>query len=211
MDAPPACRYSPGMDTPRIIRSRTFEATLTALLMAPRGSGPRAFRTSPVLSLPLGFDGIDGDQHGGPTRRSGGREPWYPRGTEMRNERQISLVAEDDLAAAATEMGIERIDPAWIGANMVVAGVRHLTLLPPRSLLFFANGATIRIDGLNKPCRFSGRSIADEYPDRDNLDLAFVKAARLRRGLVGFVEKPGTVSVGETIRVQTPDHWLYEF
>jgi hypothetical protein len=54
-----------------------------------------------VASLAIGFDGVEGDYHAGPTRKSGGREPWYPRGTEIRNERQLSIVAADELAMAA--------------------------------------------------------------------------------------------------------------
>ena len=46
------------------------------------------FATRAVDELRLGFDGIEGDCHAGATRRSGGREPWYQRGTEMRNERE---------------------------------------------------------------------------------------------------------------------------
>jgi hypothetical protein len=162
-----------------------LSGTVAALYATTR---PEAFQTAPTPALTLGFDGIAGDRHGGFTRRSGGREPWYPRGTEMRNERQISIVCRDELAEAATEMGIPEIRPEWIGANMVVSGIPRLTMLPPRTLLFFAGGVTIRIDGLNVPCRFSGRSIAANHPGGDGLDMAFVKAARRRRGLVGWVE-----------------------
>ena len=54
-----------------------------------------------VEALDLTFDGLAGDRHGGPTRRTGGREPWYPRRTEIRNERQISIVSRDELAVVA--------------------------------------------------------------------------------------------------------------
>jgi hypothetical protein len=43
------------------------------------------FETRAVSELVLGFDGIAGDYHSGRTRRAGGREPWYPRGTEILN------------------------------------------------------------------------------------------------------------------------------
>ncbi len=168
-----------------------------------------AFQTAPKPALTLGFDGIAGDRHGGITRRSGGREPWYPRGTEMRNERQLSIVCSDELAEAAAEMGIPEIRPEWIGANMVLAGIPRLTMLPPRTCLFFAGGVTVRIDGLNVPCRFSGRSIAANHPDREGLDIAFVKAARHRRGLVGWVEKPGVIKAGESVEARLPEQWVY--
>lgn len=198
------------MKAPAIIPSRKIAGTVTGLYAATGSERGRSFRTSAVASLSLGFDGIPGDRHGGTTRRSGGREPWYPQGTEIRNERQLSLVASDELAGVAEDMEIPALLPEWIGANLLLQGIPNLTLVPPRSLLFFEGGATIRIDGLNVPCRFSGRAIAAEHPDRTNLDLAFVRAARRRRGLVGFVEKPGVIAVGETLTLRTAEHWLYE-
>ncbi|WP_204313352.1 MOSC domain-containing protein, partial [Klebsiella michiganensis] len=83
-----------------------------------------------------GFDGIAGDFHAGATRRSGGREPWYPRGTEMRNERQLSLVAADELSIVAERMELKEIKPEWIGANLLIEGVPNLSMLPAGSLLF---------------------------------------------------------------------------
>jgi hypothetical protein len=174
-----------------------------------RTTDPDSFETSSVESLTLSFDGIEGDRHGGPTRRSGGREPWYPRGTEMRNERQLSLLAPDDLAAIAEGMAIPAVLPEWIGGNLLVSGIKDFTSLPPRSLLMFDGGVTIRIDGYNVPCRFSGRSVARHHPDRKNLDLAFVSHGRYRRGLVGWVEKPGVIKRGETLEVRVPEQWIY--
>jgi hypothetical protein len=175
-----------------------------------RTASPGSFETTPVDSLVLGFDGIADDRHGGPTRRSGGREPWYPRGTEIRNERQVSLVSPDDLESIAVSMNVPVVKPEWIGANLLISGIRDFTMLPPRTTLFFEGGVTIRIDGLNVPCRLSGRAIADHYPDREGLDLAFVKTARYLRGLVGWVEKPGIVRAGETVKVNVPEQWIYE-
>jgi hypothetical protein len=174
-----------------------------------RTNNPESFETSPVEMLSLGFDGIEGDRHGGPTRRSGGREPWYPRGTEMRNEWQLSILAPDELAAIAKDMGIAELRPEWIGGNLLISGIDALTSLPPRSLLMFDGGVTIRIDGYNVPCRFSGRSVARHFADRENLDLAFVNHARYRRGLVGWVEKPGTIRLGEKLEVRVPEQWIY--
>jgi hypothetical protein len=190
----------------RIAPARKLAGRIDALFAT---AGSDSFATSAVDRLTLGFDGIAGDRHGGLTRRSGGREPWYPRGTEMRNERQLSIVSADELAEAAAEMGISEISPEWIGANLLISGIPRLTLLPPRTCLFFAGGATIRIDGLNVPCRFSGRSIARHFPDREGLDLAFVKAARRRRGLVGWVEKPGAIAPGEAVEARLPEQWIY--
>lgn len=195
------------VDLPEIIAGRRLKGRVTAVLQA----AGRDFLSAPVEGLDLGFDGIAGDFHAGLTRQSGGREPWYPRGTEMRNERQLSIVAADELALAAAEMGIDRIEPDWIGANLVLGGIPLLSMLPPRSLIFFEGGVTLKVDGQNAPCRLAGGAIADNFPDRDatSLALSFKDAARRRRGLVAWVEKPGRVTNGETVTVLLPEQWIY--
>lgn len=168
--------------------------------------------TEPVEQLVVSFEGIDGDIHAGYTRKSGGREPWYPRGTQMRNERQLSIVCTDELAQAADSMKIDRIAPEWIGANMVLAGVPQLSMMPPRTVLFFQGGVTLRIDGQNAPCRFAGAKIAENYPDRNQSELAlsFPKAAKRQRGLVGWVETPGTIKRGEAVKLKVPEQWIWQ-
>ncbi|KQT50923.1 molybdenum cofactor sulfurase [Aureimonas sp. Leaf454] len=167
------------------------------------------FVSEAVDALELTFEGIEGDVHGGTTRRSGGREPWYKRGTLMRNERQLSLLAPDELQIAADALGIPEIRPEWIGGNMLIEGIAHLTHLPPRTLLFFEGGVTVRIDGDNAPCRLSGRSIARQFEGREDIEMAFPKVAKNRRGLVGWIEKPGRVAVGEAFEARLPEQWIY--
>jgi hypothetical protein len=169
------------------------------------------FVTEAVRELKLGFDGIEGDFHVGQTRRSGSREPWYPRGTEMRNERQLSIVAADELATVAGRMGIAGIEPEWIGANLVIEGLQRLSFLPSGTLLFFENGVTLKVDAQNGPCRFAGKSIAEHagMADVDAGALLFPKVAKRLRGLVGWVEKPGTITDGEAISARVPEQWIY--
>lgn len=190
-----------------IIPARKLSAKVGALYVAPSDH----FQTRPVEELQLGFDGISGDVHAGPTRRSGAREPWYPRGTEMRNERQLSIVAADELAIVAARMGLAEIKPEWIGASLVIEGVPHLSMLPSGTLLFFKGGVTIKVDAQNGPCRIAGRSIAENagMADREAGALAFPKAAKRLRGLVAWVEKPGLVTLGEEISVRVPEQWIY--
>lgn len=190
-----------------IVPGRKLTARAAALYAAPSDH----FETRRVEELRLSFDGIEGDFHAGATRRSGGREPWYPRGTEMRNERQLSLVAADELAIVAERMGIAEIKPEWIGANLLIEGVPHLSMLPAGSLLFFKGGVTVKVDAQNGPCRFSGRSVAEHagMTDREAGALLFPKAAKRLRGLVAWVEKPGIIRTGEEISVRVPEQWIY--
>jgi MOSC domain-containing protein YiiM len=173
---------------------------------------PGTFETFAVEALDLSFDGIVGDHHHGPTRRSGGREPWYPRGTEMRNERQLSIIAPDELATVAGRMGLGEIRPEWIGANLVLDGIPRLSMLPSGTLLFFSGGVTLKIDGQNKPCRIAGQLVATRagMADIDAGALAFPKSAQRLRGLVAWVEKPGRIASGEAVSARIPEQWIYK-
>ncbi|MCV3209099.1 molybdenum cofactor sulfurase [Mesorhizobium sp. YC-39] len=198
----------PEAETPvEIIPARKLAAKVTSLYVAPSDH----FETRAVDELRLGFDGIDGDFHAGATRRSGGREPWYPRGTEMRNERQLSIVAADELAIVAGRMGLKEIKPEWIGANLLIEGLPHLSMLPSGTMLFFRGGVTVKVDAQNGPCRIAGRSVAEhaDMADQEAGALAFPKAAKRLRGLVAWVEKPGRITVGEEISVRVPEQWIY--
>lgn len=194
-------------ELPKIAPSKRIAGRVDGLFVA-QGSD---FITAPVDSLTVDFEGIPGDFHRGYTRKSGGREPWYPRGTQMRNERQVSIVARDELGAAATEMGLTTIDPAWIGANISLADVPMLSMLPASTLLFFEGGVTIKVDFQNGPCKIAGAAIAEAVGRKGDteLALAFPKAAKRRRGVVAWVEKPGTITMGEAVRVQLPEQWIY--
>jgi len=160
-------------------------------------------------SLVLTFDGVVGDYHNGTTRFSGGREPWYPRGTEMRNERQLSILSRDELAIVAKRLDIPEIKPEWIGCSMLLDGIENLSRLPPRTMLFFDGGVTIKIDGDNGPCKVSGRAIAAHYEGREDIVFEFSKQAKNIRGLVGWVEKPGIIEQGEKIVARIPAQWIY--
>lgn len=159
------------------------------------------FVTEALPELTLTYAGIPGDRHGGLTRPSGAREPWYPRGTEMRNERQLSILSDAELAEVAATLAIPALAPEWIGGNLVLSGVPHLSLLPPRTLLMFEGGAVVRIDGDNGPCRKSGKAIAARVAGRADIEFGFVKAAMGRRGLLGWVEREGVVRPGMAVTV----------
>lgn len=191
----------------KILPARKLAARVAGLYAALDGN----FQTAPVAELRLGFDGIANDFHAGGTRRSGGREPWYPRGTEIRNERQLSIVAPDEMAVVAERMMIPELKPEWIGANMLIDGIPNLSMLPAGTLLFFKGGVTIKVDGQNHPCRYAGEAIAENVGMEDVKAgaLLFPKHAKRLRGLVGWVEKPGRIVAGEEISVRVPEQWIY--
>jgi hypothetical protein len=171
----------------------------------------RDFETASRDWLDLTFEGIPGDLHGGSTRRAGPREPWYPRGTVLRNTRQLTLVAPDELALVAKRLDIASLSAEWLGANLLIDGIPHLSMLPPGTLLSFASGAVVKVDGQNAPCRRAGRKVAERAGLEDIRlgALRFVREARRLRGLVAWVEAPGAVVAGDSVSVRVPEQCIY--
>lgn len=157
--------------------------------------------------LMLRFDGIEGDCHGGLTRKSDSRMvKQYNRGTEVKNARQVSILSEEELAEVATNMGIPAVRPEWVGANLVTRGIPDLTLLPPSTRLRFPSGAMIAVDIENLPCRYPAAIIEKRHPEQK---MGFVAAARHKRGVVGWIEAEGEIRAGDSITVWLPPRRLY--
>ena len=127
----------------------------------------------------------------------------------MRNERQLTILAPDELKEIAEGMDVPEVMPEWIGGNILLEGFAHLSMLPAGTLLMFEGGVTLAVQGQNAPCRIAGGSIAKRYPERDGLDLLFPKIAKRLRGLVAWVEKPGTLTQGEAMTARIPEQWIY--
>ena len=188
-----------------IVPAQKIRGVVVGLFHAPGGT----FETQPIDRLALTYEGIPGDRHAGLLRPSGPREPWYPRDTEMRNERQLSILGVEELGEVAADLQLDRLAAEWIGGNIVLSGVPHLSLIPPRTLLMFEGGVTIRIDGDNGPCRKSGASIASHVEGRGDIEFGFVKAAKRKRGLLGWVERAGTIAMGEAVTLRIWEQWIY--
>ncbi|MBO6716872.1 MAG: MOSC domain-containing protein [Rhizobiaceae bacterium] len=194
-------------DGPEIVPAKKLLGEVAGVYNAPFGH----FQTREADEIALTFEGVEGDFHAGYTRRSGGREPWYPRGTEIRNERQLSIVSPVELAEIAKRMEIREVKAEWVGANLSISGVPQLSMLPAGTLLFFQSGVTLKVDAQNGPCRVAGRAVAENarMPDHEAGSLLFPKAAKRLRGLVAWVEKPGTIKRGEQVSVRIPEQWIY--
>lgn len=167
------------------------------------GDLPETLVTRPVPSYDLEWDGIAGDSHAGLTRRADVRVPFYPRGSTIRNVRQVTVVCTTQLAEVALSLGVPTILPEWLGANMVISGIPELTLLPPATRLRFASGTTLVVDWENLPCTGPGAVIAAHYA-KPTLRSRFVKAAMEKRGFTAWVECPGPVAVGDAVSVIVP-------
>jgi MOSC domain-containing protein YiiM len=126
----------------------------------------------------------------------------YPRGTTIRNVRQVSLVSAEELAAIAAALGLERVEPAWLGASVVVEGIPDFSHLPPSSRLQGPDGVTLTIDMQNRPCRFPAKTIDDAHPGKGR---RFREVAEGLRGVTAWVERPGVLRLGDVLKLHVPD------
>ena len=172
------------------------------------GLDKASFITTPQPQVEVTFAGFEGDRHAGITRQADSRTPHYPRGTEIRSDRQVSIVAVEELAEIATAMDLPEIKPEWLGANLLLQGIPGLTQLPPMTRLFFSAGAVLVVQAENNPCQNPGKVIQDYY-HRPGLQDLFPKAGLHLRGLVACVEKPGIIQKNDPVEVEVPRQTLY--
>ncbi|KUF09817.1 MOSC domain-containing protein [Pseudoponticoccus marisrubri] len=154
-------------------------------------------------AIELRFDGIAGSVHGGLTRAACSRvTAQHPKGTEIRNERQLSILSAEEIAEIALRMGLEHIDPARLGASVVIEGIADFTHVPPSARLQAPSGATLVVDMHNRPCQFPARSIEAVAPGQGR---GFKAAARGRRGVTAWVAREGRIALGDALRLHIPD------
>lgn len=162
-----------------------------------------ALRSLAADSLEARFSGLADDDHGGLTRPSCSRVTGqYPKGTEIRNTRQLCIVSEEEMARIAATIGVGHFDPAWCGANMVISGIPDFTHIPPSSRLQAQSGATLTVDMENRPCHLPSPVIDADAPGHGK---AFKAAAKNLRGVTAWVEREGVLTVGETVTLHIPD------
>ncbi|MGB0506139.1 MAG: MOSC domain-containing protein [Pikeienuella sp.] len=164
-------------------------------------------RSGGLSSMNLTWDGAEGESHAGRTRSSCVRvKRQHAEGTEIFNARQLSVLSVEELAEVATAMDIDHIKPEWTGASIVLEGIPEFTKIPPASRLVFENGAAIISDMENAPCEFIAREIEAEYPGKGK---TFPYHARNKRGVCGWVERPGQITLGMKCRLHIPPQRIW--
>ena len=170
---------------------------------------PGESAASPVDELVLDNGGPIGDRHYGLTMRSDIRQRWlYDDDTEIRNNRQVSIVDAAELAQIARNLGIDELAPGTIADNICTSGIDQLTSLPLMTRLVFgssgdpaSDGAVIVLSGENLPCTFAGNLVAQRY---GTLPHKFPKASFHLRGVTGWVERAGVIRPGTGVRAEAP-------
>lgn len=162
-----------------------------------------ALESAAQPALRLTFAGPEGESHGGLNRPACSRVAhMHAPGTEIRNTRQITMLSAEELSEIAAAMGLAALDPALMGAGMVVSGLPDFTHLPPSSRLQAPSGATLVVDMENRACTLPARPIEARHP---GLGRAFKPAAAGRRGITAWVEREGEIRLGDTLRLFIPD------
>ncbi|MBE1282019.1 MAG: sulfurase [Rhodobacteraceae bacterium] len=177
-----------------------FTGEITWLGHVPQGDTIRAEGRD---FLELSFDGVAGERHFGTNAPSCVRvRNLHAEGTEIRNVRQLTILSQEELDATAAEMGLATLDPSWLGASMVVRGIPDFTHVPPSSRLQGADGVTLVVDMENRPCHFPGKEVEADKP---GCGKAYKAAATGRRGITAWVQRPGRLSIGNTLKLFVPD------
>ena len=178
-----------------------YRAEVVWLGFVPRDGG--SLRAQARERLDLLFGGVSGEQHEGIQRPSCSRVTnLYEKGTAITNTRQLSILGAEELEGIAQEMGLEELDPGLLGASMILRGIPDFTHVPPGSRLQAASGATVTVDLENGPCVLPAREIEAEAP---GFGKAFKPAAMDRRGVTAWVERPGTIRLGDMLTLFLPD------
>ncbi|MBB5722462.1 hypothetical protein FHS72_002088 [Loktanella ponticola] len=185
----------------------SFTGKITWLGSVPNRDTPE-ITTVALSEMPLTFAGAEGEVHAGLTRPSCGRVSLqYPRETRIRNTRQISIVCATELAKIAAELNLDSIDPAWLGASIVVDGIPDFSHVPPSSRLQSQDGVTLTVDMQNLPCVLPAKTIERAKPGHGK---TFKAAAKGMRGVTAWVEREGTLRLGDTLTLHVPDQraWM---
>lgn len=161
----------------------------------------------PVQTLTATFADIAGEAHEGLTAPSCSRmTAQYPEGTTIANTRQVSILSAEELAQIAERMGLDRLSPTFLGATIVVEGIPDFSHIPPGSRLQATSGATLVVNLNNRPCTVPSRAIEKAYP---GFGKAIKTAAHGRWGVVAWVEREGTLDLGDTLRLHIPDQRVW--
>jgi hypothetical protein len=159
-------------------------------------------RSVPLEVMPLSFAGYAGESHAGLTRPSCSRVvKQHPKGTEIRNVRQLAVVSAEEMAEVAAKMGLETFDYAWVGASVVVEGIPDFTHLPPSSRLQGPDGVTLVVDMENLPCQEPAVTIDTALP---GMGKGFKAAAAGKRGVTAWVEREGVLRLGDVLTLHVP-------
>ena len=178
-----------------------LRGTVASLFLGARGTLSKAAQSS----LEFALDGIVGDRHRGLTRKAWEHTDKQPGGTDRRNERQWSAVAQEDLDQASQVLSLTKpLSAGDVAVNLSISGVPDFSRLPRGTTLTFEGGVVLMVEEYNPPCSRMSQYVSESHEATTGMALGeadFIEASKFSRGLVGVVEVLGLVSVGEGVSV----------
>lgn len=183
-------------------------ATITWLGRVPHRDDENLIAGETVDAMTLTYAGMEGEHHAGLTRLSCARVmAQFPKGTDIRNVRQLSVVSKAELDQIAAAIDLPALDPVWLGASLVLDGIPDFSHVPPSARLQCENGTTLVVDMQNRPCVYPARTIEAAHPGHGT---AFKAAAKGLRGVTAWVERKGTLHLGDSLRLHIPDQRAWQ-
>jgi hypothetical protein len=129
-----------------------------------------------------------------------------PVGTIRRNDRQWSAVSLEELTKIQEKMQLKTPLAAEIlTANLCLEGIPNFSQLPKGTQLWFPSGAVLVVEDYNAPCRHMTEKVAKTYTTLSGeplSNLAFAKAAKKLRGLVGVIDVAGEINKGDEVIIK---------
>ncbi len=167
-----------------------------------------AFTKNSIETAQVELDGFVGDKHRGYMRGAYEGES-YPAGTIRRNDRQWSAVSIEELAMMTEAMNLQdNLTAETLGANLCFEGIPNFSGLPRGTKLLFPSGAALIVEDYNPPCHYMSDEIAKTHMTLSGESpgkLAFLKAAKKLRGLVGVIDVAGEINQGDEVHIKVFD------
>jgi len=178
-----------------------MHATVTGIFIGEEGT----HTSVSAERLVCRFGGIEGDRHQQTSSMAGAQEKHIvPKYRPVANLRQVTIVAQEELAAIAHKLQVPEIYAEDLSANIMISGLPDFTKLPPIYYLVFSNNrnethAVIRLMGENRPCVVAGANMEARYHAQVGIQSRFVKAAMGLRGQVAIVYAEGIIRNGDNV------------
>lgn len=138
------------------------------------------------------------------------REVGVSKGSEILNIRQLTIVSKEELTKTAKNLGIKDIDPKDMKANIVLSGIKNLTLLPIGTKLIFPKQCVLFVTGENYPCYITGNRVQASNAECEGVDIRYAKEAMHKRGLIAITLRPGWIYLNDEVDILIPPQRIYE-
>ena len=114
-------------------------------------------------------------------------------------------MAQEDLDQVSQVLSLAKtLSAGDVAVNLSISGIPDFSRLPRGTTLSFEDGVVLMVEEYNPPCSRMSKYVSECHEATTGVALGeadFIEASKFSRGLVGVVEVPGVVSVGEGVSV----------